>query len=127
MIKKISVITAIAMFMSSAAFAANITMATTLSSANTGKAVYGAKTGTATAASPLIGKTSTGVGVGILTGASGYAIVTQHMNGTKAFGTTFDSTAVISSDVTTKGTAFLAIPAGSTIATGFTATSWTSM
>lgn len=127
MIKKISIVTSAIMLMSSAAFAANITMATTLTSAVTGKSVYGVKTGTATATSPLIGKTSTGSGVGIITGSQGYAIVTQHMNGTKAFGTTYDSTAIISSDVTTKGTAFLAIPASSTLGTGFTATTWTSM
>ena len=110
MIKKISILTAMALLASSAAFAANITMATTLTSALTGKSVYGAKTGTATAASPLIGKNSTGVGVGIFTTSQGYSIVAQHMNSTKAFGSGYDSTSIFSKDVTTKGTALLAIP-----------------
>jgi hypothetical protein len=125
MIKKISILTAIALLVSSAAFAANITM--TLAAGNTGKSVYGAKAGTATAASPLIGKTSTGCGIGVLTAAAGYAIVTQHLNGTKAYGTTFDSTAMLSSDVTTKGTPLLGIPGGSDVATAFSGGTWTSM
>ncbi len=59
----------------------------------TGKSLYGAKSGTADTTSPLIGKTSTGVAVWcfLRTSGTGYAIVTQHMNGTKAFGTSYDS------------------------------------
>lgn len=124
MIKKISIMTALAMLVSTAAFAANITMATTLTAAVTGKTVYGAKTGTATAASPLIGKTSSGCGVGIFTNSTGYSIVTQHVNGTKAFGTSYDSTSIFSHDVTTKGTAYLAIPTAITTADF---TSWSTM
>lgn len=115
---------AFAMFISSSAYAANITMATTLSTSNTGKSVYGAKTGTATTTSPLIGKNSTGVGIGIYTTSAGYSLVTQHVNGTKAFGTSYDSTAIFSKDVTTKGTALLAIPTAITT-TDFT--TWSSL
>jgi hypothetical protein len=128
MIKRISIFTAMALLVSSLAFAADITMTATMASTTTGKSVYGLKgTGSATTSSPLIGKNSTGCGVGIKTAAQGYALVTQHLNGTKAFGTSFDSTAIISSDVTAKGTAFLTIPAGTDLATGFTATTWSSM
>jgi hypothetical protein len=42
----------------------------------------------------LIGKTSTGVGLGIKTGTVGYAMMTQHKSGNRAFGTSYDSTAV---------------------------------
>ena len=123
MIKKISILTAMALLVTSAAYASG-TLDCTLTTAATGKSVYGAKTGTATATSPLIGKSSTGVCVGMATASSGYAFLTQHINGTKAFGTTFDSTAIMSADAT-KGTAFLVKPTASTVA-GFTGT-WTSM
>ncbi len=124
MIKKISVITAIAMLVSSSAFAENITMASSLTSANTGKTVYGTKTGTATADSPLIGKTSSGVGIGLYTNSQGYSVVTQHTNGTKAYGTSYDSTSIFSHDVTKKGTAYLEKPTAITT-TDFAA--WSTM
>jgi hypothetical protein len=41
-----------------------------------------------------IGKTSTGVGVAAVSNVNGYALITQHMNGTKAYGSAFDSTAI---------------------------------
>lgn len=109
MIKKISTITAMVLFVSSAAFAAgNINIGTTLlTSAGTGKSLYGAKVAPATNASPLIGKTSTGVGVGVFSTTQGYSVTTMHMNGTKQFATSYDSTALYSKDVTTKGTPIL--------------------
>lgn len=113
MIKIISTVTAIALFMSTSAFAGvSITMASTLTATTTGKSLYGAKTGTASPTTPLIGKTSTGVGIGVLceTAGGGYSIVAQHMNGTKAFGSSFDATNIFSKDVTTKGSALLTVP-----------------
>lgn len=75
-----------------------------------GGSVYGAKGGAASATTPLIGKTSTGVAVGWNTAGGGYAIVTQHLNGLKAFGTSFDSTSIFTAPVT----------AGSAIGTSLT-------
>jgi len=122
MIKKISILTAMALLLSSAAFAA-ATNDCALAAATTGLTLYGSKT-TATATSALIGKNSTGVCVGLTTGSAGYAMLTQHINGTKAFGTTYDSTAMLSAEAV-KGTVLLAKPTSSAIA-GFTGT-WSSM
>lgn len=109
--KKIFLATIALTFMSSSVFAAgSLTMAFT----TTGKTLYGAKA-SASASSTVIGKTSTGVGLGLLTNASGYAIVTQHQNGTKAFGTNFDSTSMFSVDAT-KGTVKLGVPTAITTA-----------
>ncbi|MDZ4184580.1 MAG: hypothetical protein U1D97_06330, partial [Desulfuromonadales bacterium] len=79
---------------------------------------YGATTGTATASSPMIGKNSTGVSIGILCNASGagYALITQHIAGSKVFGSSYDSTSIYSKDVTTIGTAILAVPTAITTA-----------
>jgi hypothetical protein len=129
MLKKISIMTAVTLLMSSFAFAAGSSSPTldmSLVAGSSGLSLYGAK-GAASATSPLIGKNSTGVGVGVTTGAQGYALITQHINGTKAFGSTFDSTAMVSADVTTKGTPLMVKPATSDIATAFSTGSWTSM
>jgi hypothetical protein len=99
--KKIVILAAISLFTASSAFAAGTSL--TLSLSSTGLSVTGVKTGTAGATSPLIGKTSTGVGVGMLvdaTAGAGYSLETQHKNGTKAFGSAFDSTSIYSKDVT---------------------------
>lgn len=98
--KKIIIILALSLFGASSAFAAN---SSEVKFADAGKTLHGAASG-ASAASPSIGKLSTKVGCGWLTGTTGYAIITQHENGTKAYGTSFDSTAVYVKDVT-KGTA----------------------
>ena len=63
--------------------------------------------GGSSATSPLIGKTSTGVGIGWVTSTTGYALSTQHKNGSKAFATSFDSTSLFSTDVTTIGTSMV--------------------
>ncbi|ABK99271.1 hypothetical protein Ppro_1657 [Pelobacter propionicus DSM 2379] len=86
--------------------------------------MYGDKSTATAATAALIGKTSTGVSVGLLTSSLGYAVVTQHKNGTKAFGSSYDSTSVFSSTVT-EGTALLTVPTAITSA-DFTGT-WTSM
>lgn len=123
--KKIILFAAISLFSASSAFAAG---SLTLSVTSTGKSIYGVKTGTATATSPLIGKTSTGVGVGLkldTTAGTGYAVETQHKNGSKAYGSAFDSTSIYVKDVTV-GTADT-----TTLTTGVDSfvgqTGWTSM
>lgn len=126
MIKKISILTAMVLLVSSAAFASgDIDMGTTLlTSAATGKTLYGAKAATASTSSPLIGKTSTGVGLGVHSTTQGYAVTTMHMNGTKQFGTSYDATNIFSKDVTTKGTPILGKPTAITSADFST---WSSM
>lgn len=41
-----------------------------------------------------IGKTSTGVSIAWQTSETAYALMTQHKNGTKAYGSSYDSTAI---------------------------------
>ena len=98
--KKIAIFTALSLFVATSAFAA---ASLTLALDSTGKTLYGVKSGTASSTSPSIGKTSTGVGLGMkvdATAGAGYALETQHKNGTKAYGSAFDSTSVYSKDVT---------------------------
>lgn len=107
MLRKMSFMTAIALFVASSAFAAsNAGPATSdaMTAATGGKSLYGDKT-TAAATTALIGKSSTGAAVSVYSTALGYGLTTQHVNGTKAFGTSHDSTAIYSIDVTaSKGT-----------------------
>jgi len=72
----------------------------------------------------LIGKTSTGVGIGLLCVAegTGYSLVTQHLNGTKAFGSSYDSTSIFAIDVSNVGAPQLGVPTA-TDTTNFT--TWT--
>lgn len=105
------VLSMIFLLAATSAFAAtNLTM--DLATANEqGLTVYGAATDATAATAAMIGKTSTGVGVGLLTGTGGYAVTTQHKNGTKAFGSSYDSTAVFTTkDDVTKGTPYLDEP-----------------
>jgi len=98
--KKIVSLTALFLFVASSAFAG---ASVTLSLSTTGLSLYGLKTGTADNSSPLIAKTSTGVGLGIIvdaTAGAGYSVETQHKNGTKAFGSSFDSTSIFAKEVT---------------------------
>lgn len=121
--KKIIVMTACMLFMSSMAFAAtSITMDLTDNS-TTGKTVYADDT-TASASTEVIGKTSTGVGVGLLTNSNGYSMVTQHIKGSKAFGTSYDSTSIFSETVTTEGSPLKDVPSDTTTADF---TSWEEM
>ncbi len=94
--KKIIIFNIAVLFMASSAFADAITFG------NAGKEVLGTG-GPATNAK--IGKLSTKVGLGWTTNANGYSIYTQHQQGTKAFGTSYDSTSIYVLDVTTIGTA----------------------
>ncbi len=126
--KKIITFTALALSVTSAAFA---TDSLSLALTTTGLTVYGSKTAaTALITDPLIGKTSTGVGVGAKTASTGYAIVTQHKNGTKAFGSSMDSTSVYTIPVTVTSGANVATTSPSNAdSTLFSAsgTSWTAM
>lgn len=112
--KKIIIITALLLFVSSSAFAATtVSIPNPITKEATGKTLYGATTaGGASDTSPLIGKTSTGVGVGVFCNAAGtgYSMVTQHLNGTKAYGSSYDSTSMFSNDVATVGVPLLAVP-----------------
>jgi hypothetical protein len=111
--KKIVMLVAFSMFAASTAFASgpSITMDADLlaTNAKTGLTVYGHKTA-ATPSTSQIGKTSTGVAVGLLTSIGGYSLVTQHKNGSKAFGSAFDSTSIYSIGVSTKGVPMLPVP-----------------
>lgn len=121
--KKIIILAALSLFAATTAFA-DTTL--TLSTTDTGKSIWGAKTGgTAVSGTNLIGKTSTGVGVGIFAQSVGYAATTQHKNGTKGFGSSFDSTAIYSMPVATVGTA-IATPSAIDSAMFLTGT-WTTM
>lgn len=68
--------------------------------ANAGKSVVAGKTADSASTEALpIGKTSTGVALAFVTETAGYAIITQHKLGVKAFGTSADSTAIYSKTV----------------------------
>lgn len=127
--KRVIFAVAISMLISAGAYAAgtSITMTTDLTSASSqsGLTVYGDKTDATAATASVIGKTSTGVSVGLLTATNGYAVVTQHKSGTKAFGSSADSTSIYSSNVTV-GTALLAVPTATT-SSDFTGTGWSSL
>jgi len=125
--KKLLIITALIMFVSSSAFAASgATQSVTLTDkTTTGKSLYGDPT-SATASAALIGKTSTGVGLGVRTSTTGYALVTQHLNGTKVYGTSYDSTSMFAKTVTTVGSVELALPTDINT-TSFVATGWSTL
>ena len=111
MMKKIFFMAACIMFVSTAAFAATSVSITLTDKTTTGLSLFADGTaGAATTGGQLIGKSSTGVGVGVLTNALGYSMVTQHLNGSKAYATSYDSTSIFSEDVATIGTPLLAVP-----------------
>ena len=79
-------------------------------------------------AATLIAKTSKGVRIGVnydATNGLGYALSTFHIQGTKVFGTAYDSTALYFQDVGAGYTAFAA-PASSVTTAAF-GTGWTAM
>ena len=111
--RKMIIVNILFLLVGSAAFAADPGASNVIvfgATPKTGLSLYGAPAtpvvtaGVPAAGTILIGKTSTGVGVGWNTATLGYAVNTQHINGTKAFGTTFDSTAMYQKDEA-KGTA----------------------
>jgi len=106
--KKIILMTACMLFVSSMAFAEDSVTMDLSAKETTGLSLYG-DSETASASTALIGKNSTGVGVGVLTNVNGYSMVTQHMNGSKAFASSYDSTSIYSEDATV-GTELLDVP-----------------
>lgn len=96
--KKIIILTALLVFASSSAFADTSDVVW----ADAGKTLHG-DGAAASATTPAIGKLSTKVGIAWNADAEGYAIITQHQSGPKAYGTSMDSTAIYVTDVT-KGT-----------------------
>jgi len=98
--KKIIILNLAVLFMASAAFAATSATGSISTFGSTGLTVVG-DGGPATGAS--IGKLSTKVGMGWNTTSLGYAFYTQHLQGTKGFGTSFDSTSIYTKDVSTIG------------------------
>ncbi|HJV37186.1 hypothetical protein [Geomonas sp.] len=119
--KKILLFAAFAILAAASAFGAGATNSA-LSLTSTGLTAYGGdSTATCTV---LIGKTSTGVGLGWVTGATGYAIWTQHKSGNRAFGGSWDSTAIYYTDVTA-GTAVASMTTTASDSTAFA--SWTTM
>jgi hypothetical protein len=124
--KKIITLLAIAFTMSTtAAFAAgNFDLTTT----KTGLTVYGAKSGTVSTTSVLIGKASTGVMVGMNSATSGYAVWTQHKNGIKAYGSGSDSTSIYQATAIAGTPVTLNIPGGPNTAAFVVASgAWTTM
>lgn len=93
--KKIILFNMVALLVASAAYAAgvstNATHSISTTFANAGLAVVGTG-GSATGAA--IGKLSTKVELGWLTQQDAYVINTQHQQGTKSYGTSFDSTSI---------------------------------
>ena len=103
--KKIALFLAFSLLVASQAFADGTT-SSNLSLSSTGLSAYGGAD--ATHCTTLIGKTSTGVGLGWNVGPQGYALSTQHKSGTRAFGTSYDSTSIYYQET----------PAGTLVSTG---------
>ena len=125
--KKILMMTAVLVFAATTSFAAvSSTTSNALDFDNTGLTMHADDT-TADADSAVIGRASTGVSVGWMTDANGYALLTQHKNGTKAYATSYDSTAIYqSASDSDPGVADAVLTASDT--TDFTDTSlWKSM
>jgi hypothetical protein len=124
--KKILMLAAIFALVTTSCFAADVTTAATgdMAFTATGLELHGDAT-SADKTTAIIGKCSTGVGVGWVTEDGGYALITQHENGTKAYGSSYDSTSLYSS-IATKGAVLEASPDDITTAT-FVDTGWSAM
>jgi hypothetical protein len=120
--KKIIIAGLLVVFASTSAFAA-ASGGISATFDNAGKSVVGGNDAAVTTPKP-IGKLSTGVDLAFITNTTGYAYVTVHKNGVKAFGSAHDSTAITYKTVT-KLSAFTApTTAGSASVSGAT---WTIM
>ena len=91
--------------------------------ADKAKNIVAGKTSATTDLKP-IGKLSTGVSMAYNVSTTGYALITQHENGVKAFGTAHDSTAIYNLTVV-KGATTAAPTAAE--AAGVTGAGWTAM
>jgi len=122
--KKIFILAAMLLMAASSGYAASSLSITAATGgfADTGKVLHGDDT-TASADTALIAKLSTGVALGMKTEELGYALVTQHQSGTKAYGTSYDSTSIFASDEVKVGVIPLAVPTA-TDTTDFTGTDW---
>lgn len=125
--KKIIALVACSLFLSVSAYADdNLGIGTDFG--NAGKTINGAKSGTPGTTAPLIGKLSTGVAISAKTATTGYAVITQHKNGIKAYGSAFDSTSIYQA-TTTAGTAVNSgnAPSSANSAIFVTGSTWTTM
>ena len=95
---------------------------------DTGLTLQGGDTATGTT-SVRIGKMSTGVSIAWFTSAGGYAIATQHKSGTKAYGTSYDSTSIFQTkaDVDPGTAAFTGGSLSATDTTDFAGADWKAM
>jgi hypothetical protein len=117
--KKLIILMVFSLSFSTSAFAATGTAAN-------GVGTVGGETLTATAPATLdIGRASKGVVFGWNTSATGYAINTYHLQGTKFYGTAYDSTALYFNDVGTDAT--LVAPTSSVAGEAFPSADWTTM
>jgi hypothetical protein len=105
--KKIFMLSVVFLFIATSSFASGTLTIGTF--ADEGKTLHGADAATADADSPSIGKLSSGVALSMTTNANGYALATQHKNGSKAYASSYDSTSIYSKDATTVGTKILEI------------------
>jgi len=128
--KKIFVLTALLIFAATNCFAvaSGATGTMLLDDTDDGLELHASSTGVAaTEDTALIAKMSTGVAVGWNTTTNGYALVTQHKSGTKAYGSSYDSTALYQTVADgVPGTPILAVPTA-TDTTDFVGTDWKSM
>jgi len=125
--KKILILTASLVFAATSCFALASGATGTMTLTNDTGLELHASTTTATKTTALIGKLSTGVGIGWNTSTGGYALVTQHKSGTKAYGSSYDSTALYQTVANgTPGTPILAVPTA-TDTTDFAGSAWKAM
>ncbi len=129
--KKILILTAVLVLSATFSFAAGGSGATgDIDFSATGQELTG-DLDTATEDTALIGRCSTGVDVGWSTDENGYALMTQHKSGTKAYGTSYDSTALFQTVATDTVPGEAAYNSGALTATDTTdfadATIWKSM
>lgn len=128
--KKILILTAVLVLSATFSFAAGGTSATgDIDFSATGQDLTG-DPATATADTALIGRCSTGVDVGWSTDVNGYALMTQHKSGTKAYGTSYDSTALFQTVATDTDPGTAAYNSGALTATDttdFAGTDWKAM
>jgi hypothetical protein len=127
--KKILVMVAILALTATSSFAQGTSATGTLSFTSTGKSLTGDPL-VATADTAQLGRMSTGVDVGWITQLNGYAVMTQHKSGTKAYGSSYDSTALYSTTSTSIDPGTPAYASGILNATdtaNFSGTDWKAM
>jgi len=122
--KKIVILTVLALFAAAPAFAGIQALATGAVTAQEGSSIYGGVDAADALATThvLIGKMSKGVKFTSGYTSIAYAIATKHTSGSKEYGTSYDSTAIKFRDV---GLAGLAAVSGTTEAAF--GTGWTTM